>query len=191
MSGSNEGLERAFELARKAVALDENDYTCQGVLGWALMLRQSHELAGQHHLKALELNRNRPSVLAGLGGLYAYQGRPEEGLKCFERARLLDPYFGPLWYRRMLGVVHFAAHQYDEAIAVLSQSLALPFWGPAYTAACHALARRGADAKRHADEALRLKPDFSLRLFAAKEPYKQPAESERLLDGLRKAGLPE
>ena len=191
MSGSNDGLDRAFELARKAVALDENDYTCQGVLGWALMLRQSHKLAEQHHLKALELNRNRPSVLAGLGGLYAYQGKPEEGLKCFERAKLLDPYFGPLWYRRMLGVVHFAARQYDETIAAFSQSLALPFWGPAYVAASHALARRSADARRHAAEVLRLKPDFSLRLFSAKEPYEQPGERERLRDGLRKAGLPE
>jgi tetratricopeptide (TPR) repeat protein len=130
-------------------------------------------------------------MLASLGGLYAYQGRSEEGMRCFDRARLLDPFFGPQWYWRMGGVIHFSARQYDDAVAAFSRSLALPFWGPAYVAASHALVCRGADARRHAAEVLRLKPDFSLRLFAAKEPYKQPGDRERLLDGLRKAGLPE
>jgi adenylate cyclase len=191
MNGSDDGLDRAFELASKAVALDENDYTCQGVLGWALMLRQAHELAEQHHLKAFELNQNRASVLAGLGGFYAYQGKPAKGMKYFERARLLDPFFGPPWYWRMHGIIHFATRRYDETIATFSRLPALPFWAPAYVAASHALALRREDARRHAAEVLRLKPDFSLRVFAAKEPYKQPAERERLLDGLREAGLPE
>lgn len=191
MVGSPDGLDQAFELAKKAVALDENDYTSQGAVGWALMLRQAHEFAEHHFLKSLELNPNRASMLASLGGLYAYQGKPEEGLKCFKKARLLDPFFGPSWYWRMLGVIHFSARQYDETVAVLGRSLALPFWGPAYVAASHALARRSADARRHAAEVLRLKPEFSLRLFAAKEPYKQPGIRECLLEGLRSAGLPE
>jgi TolB-like protein/Tfp pilus assembly protein PilF len=191
MVGSHDGLDRAFELAMKAVALDDNDYTSQGALGWALMLRQAHELAEHHLLRSLQLNPNRASMLASLGGLYAYQGRSEEGMRCFDRARLLDPFFGPQWYWRMGGVIHFSARQYDDAVAAFSRSLALPFWGPAYVAASHALVCRGADARRHAAEVLRLKPDFSLRLFAAKEPYKQPGDRERLLDGLRKAGLPE
>jgi adenylate cyclase len=91
----------------------------------------------------------------------------------------------------MLGVIHFAARRYDETIAAYNRTPALPFWGSAYTAASHALALRSEDARRHAAEVLRLKPDFSLRIFAAKEPYRQASERDRLLEGLRKAGLPE
>jgi hypothetical protein len=38
---------------------------------------------------------------------------------------------------------------------------------------------------------LRLRPDFSIRLYSKQEPYKNPADLKHLLDGFRKAGLPE
>jgi adenylate cyclase len=51
---------------------------------------------------------------------------------------------------------------------------------------------------RHLDEAraaaahvLRLNPQFSVKREAEKSPYKDPAVLERLIDGQRKAGLPE
>jgi TolB-like protein/Tfp pilus assembly protein PilF len=191
MSASKKRLDQALELARKAVALDESDYTGQGVLGWALMLCQEHDLAEQHHLKAYELNRNRASVLAGLGGFYAYQGKPIEGMRYFERAKPLDPFFEPNWYWRMLGVIQFSERRYDEAISAFSRPSTIPFWGQAYLAACHALSLRITDAGRHAAEVLRLAPEFSIRIFASKEPYKQSADRERLFEGLRAAGLPE
>lgn len=191
MSESKDLLNRGLELARKAVALDESDYTCQGVLGWALMLCQDHELAEQHHLKAYELNRNRASVLAGLGGFYAYQGKPVEGMGYFEKAKPLDPFFEPNWYWRVLGVIHFAARRYDEALAAFSRPSTIPIWGHAYVASCHALSLRIKDASRHAAEVLRLAPEFSVRSFVAKEPYRQLADRQRLLEGLHAAGLPE
>jgi hypothetical protein len=38
---------------------------------------------------------------------------------------------------------------------------------------------------------LRFLPDFLLTRFALKEPYKRPGDHEHLIEGLRKAGLPE
>jgi hypothetical protein len=34
-------------------------------------------------------------------------------------------------------------------------------------------------------------PKFSLNRFAAKEPLRRPEDTARLIDGMRKAGLPE
>ncbi len=40
-------------------------------------------------------------------------------------------------------------------------------------------------------EALRISPGASVAAYRKRLPYKDPAELERFLDGLRKAGLPE
>jgi TolB-like protein/Tfp pilus assembly protein PilF len=190
-SGSDTALDRAFGLAKKAVALDENDSACQACLGLILLLRQSHELAEHHYLKALELNRNSSMVLANLGYLYAYLGKPAQGIAYFEEAKLLDPFFEPTWYWPMLGVAYFTARRYDEAIATLDRSPTMPFWALGYLAACHALAGRTDSARYHAAEVVRIMPDFSVTRFAAKEPFKRATDREHLLDGLRRARLPE
>ena len=172
MSGSDRLLDRAFELATKAVAIDENDGTCQALLGLIQLNRQSYALAEHHYLKALELNHNSSSLMASVGSLYGYLGKPEKGMSYFEEARLLDPFFDPPWYRPSVGIVHFTAGRYDDAIAALARSPSMPFWGYPYLAASHALAGRTDPAEDCAATVIRLMPDFSLTRFAAKETFK-------------------
>ena len=130
-------------------------------------------------------------MMAGLGFLHAYLGKSDEAIDYFNEAKLLDPFFDPTWYWHDLGVAHFIARRYDEAIAALSARRTCPYPVHAYLAACYALTDRIERAGEYAAEVLRLAPDFSLTRFAAKEPFKRPADREHLLDGLRKAGLPE
>ena len=61
----------------------------------------------------------------------------------------------------------------------------------AYLASCYALTDRVEQARHCAAEVLRASPDFSIARYAAKQPYKNSADREHLIDGLRKAGLPE
>jgi hypothetical protein len=56
-------------------------------------------------------------------------------------------------------------------------------------AACHAQLGQFAEARLQVEEVLRLKPDF--RLSDERLRYKNPADVEHVLEGLRKAGLPE
>jgi hypothetical protein len=91
----------------------------------------------------------------------------------------------------MIGVAHFIAQRYDEAIASFSRSANMPAWAEAYVAAAHALAGRLDSAQRCAANVLKLSPEFSSERFLAKEPFKRPHDRQRLLDGVRKAGLPE
>jgi hypothetical protein len=60
----------------------------------------------------------------------------------------------------------------------------------AYLAACHAQVGSLDGAERCVVETLARKSDFSAH-FVDKEPCKNLAELSLLLDGLRKAGLPE
>ena len=190
MSGSDTVLERAFELARKAVALDDNNGTCQFVLGWTHLFRKSFELAEEYYQRALDLNPNDPEQIARMGFLRASLGEPDEALDWLKQARTVDPYFNPVWYSHSMGYAHFIARRYESAIAALGRSSTMPFWVQAYLAASYALTDRIDHARGLAGEILRSAPDFSSGRLAAKEPFKRPQDREHLLDGLRKADLP-
>jgi len=191
MSGSDRLLDQALSLTEKSVVLDPNDEACHGHLGGVLMHRHAHELAEHHFQKALDLNPNKPSALTSLGELYGYLGKPDEAVEYFKAARTLDPFFEPSWYWRMLGIVFFVAQRYDEAITSFKKSPHIPFWAHSYLAACYAHMDRMEEAKSHAAEALRLEPNFSVIHSAAKDPFKRDADRQRLIEGMRKAGLPD
>jgi TolB-like protein len=191
MAGSDVVLGRAVGLAKKAVTLDENDSTCQSVLGWMYLFYKSFDLAEEYYRRALELNPTDPEQIARMSFLYACRGRPDEAVNCLKQARLIDPYFNPTWYWHHLGYSHFIARRYEEAIVAFNRSSTMPFWVQAYLAACHGLTDRVDLAWEFACEVLRLAPDFSSARLAAKEPFERPADREHLIEGMRKAGLPE
>jgi TolB-like protein/Flp pilus assembly protein TadD len=191
MSGSTAALDQAFELGQKAVALDESDYQCHQFLGYIFLQRRAYDLAEYHYRRALALNNNRSPVVASMGQFYTYMGQPAKSLDCFQEAKRLDPFFEPSWYWLRLGLAYFAAGDYDMAITQMSRAPNLSFWGEAYLAACCALTDRIEQARDHAGEALRLLPAMTASGFAAKEPYKSATDRQRLIDALRKAGLPD
>jgi adenylate cyclase len=190
-SGSNAALDQAYALANRAVALDGNDSNAFSFLGWIHLIRRSYDLAEHCFQKSIALNPNRPVVMATLGTLYGYLGRPEEGIAYYMQAKLIDQLYDPTWYWPRLGMLHFIAGRYEEAIVHLSRSQTMSQWAYGYLAACYALTDQKDQAAHLAAEALRLAPDFSIERFLEKEPFKQLADRERLLQGLRKAGLPE
>ena len=191
LSGTDDDLDQGLELAQKAVALDENDSECHNALGWIHLHRKSHELAEYHYRKAFELNRNRAPQIAERAILYIFLGMPAEALNCFQDAKLIDPYFEPDWYWRNVGLAHFVARRYEEAIANFGRSAKMPFWERAYLAASYAQTDKRDLAKQQAAETVRLAPNFSLVRFAEMEPYKHATDRQHLVDALRKAGLPE
>jgi TolB-like protein/Tfp pilus assembly protein PilF len=190
-SGSDHALEQAYDVAKKAVALDNNESVCHAALGWVHLLRHSYDLAEHHFLKSVELNPNSAIRVASLGNPCTTMGRPEEAIAYLKEAKRLDPFFDPTWYWPTLGVAYFVARRYDEAIASLSRSQAMPVWVQAYLAACYAHKGDMNQARHHAAEVVQRKPDFSLVGCVAKESFKLSADREHLAEGLRKAGLPE
>jgi adenylate cyclase len=189
-TGSNEVLEKAFSLAQRAFMLDESDSAVVANLAWVHMLRHSHDLAEHYFKRALALNPNKPTTITALGVLYGFLGRMDEGIACFKQAKTIDPYYNPTWYWPRLGVIYFIAQNYDEAIAHLLRPPTLREWAHCYLAACYALTNRMEDAARHARQALSKAPDLSAAVFAEKEPFAAPSYRDRLLQALRKAGLP-
>jgi adenylate cyclase len=191
MSGSDAILDRALELAKKSVVLDDNDATCQMTLGAIYSNLRSFQLAGHHYQRAMDLNRNNPLVVATVGTLHLYRGDAVNAVKVFEEARILDPFFEPSWYWPTLGIARFALDQYHEAIALLERSPNRPHWVTAYLAASFALIGEEHRASQAAAETQRTLPSFLPERFTAKEWPPESDTGKKLLDGLRKAGLPE
>ena len=191
MSLSQSLLDRALELAKKAVALDQHERLCHQILGYVYLHKKAFDLAEQHKLRALELNPSDPEQIACLGIVYTFLGRADEGIAWLEQAKRVDPYYDPAWWWNMLGVAHFVAHRYDEALAAFSRSSSTPVWVQVYQAACCALLGQRDRARAYTAEVLHRRPDFSLTCLAAKEFFKRSDDTQRLIEGMRAAGLPE
>ncbi len=73
------------------------------------------------------------------------------------------------------------------------RSAAIPTSSTAHLhlAAAYAQLGRMEEAKAEAAEALRIDPGFSVQRVAQRLPFKDAAALARLVDGMRKAGLPE
>ena len=191
LSAPDELLDRALDLAKKAVALDDDDSVCHAALFGAYLNRRAHDLAAYHCRKALDLNPNRPTLLASWGFLCSYVGKAAEGIDYYRQARELDPHFEPSWYWSWLGLTYFTARRYDEAIDTIGRSARIPFFAHARLAACHAHMNRDTEARHHAAETLRLNPSFTIARWMTREPFKFDADRQHLIKGLRRAGLPE
>ncbi|MEO8743003.1 MAG: DUF924 family protein [Lysobacteraceae bacterium] len=190
-SGSDALLEKAFELAQRSVALDENESTCYSMLGWVYSRRRSHELALKYTRRAVEINPSNQWNAADLGGLLLYVGQAEEALEWFRRARQIDPYFDPQWYWRAYGQAYMILRRYEEALAMFEHLPTHLYRVSALKAGCHARLADMDRARVCAAECLAVKPDYSIRQFLAKEPFKDPADAAHMAESLRMAGVPD
>ena len=168
ITGSSNELDRAFELATRAVVLDAQEIVCHTALGHIQLRRRRFDEAEFHARKAVALNPNRPNSLTTLAYILARAGQPDTAVELIADAMRLDPHH-PTWYWTELGFAHFVAERYAEAVAAITRRPNLPFFGLAYLAASYAQlgeeeAMRGAVA-----ETMRLEPKFSAAVFASKK----------------------
>ncbi|MBI3801580.1 MAG: adenylate/guanylate cyclase domain-containing protein [Deltaproteobacteria bacterium] len=186
-----QSLERSFELAQRAVALDDSLSIPHRLLSHVYLWRRQHEQAIPEAERAIALDPNAAENYLELGTILGFAGRPEEAIKLMEQAMRLNPQY-PSLYLWNLGVQYRIAERYEEALAPLKKSLTLNpnlFLSHANLAICYAELGRLEEARAEAAEFQRLAPNFSLEVFKQSLPYKDPADLERMFAALRKAGL--
>jgi adenylate cyclase len=188
-----QALERAFEAAKKAVALDDSLPLAHTYLAWAYLWKKQHEKAIAEGERAIGLDPNFAEGYARLGQILSLAGRPEEGLGLVKKAMRLDPHYPPT-YLNNLGRAYYAMGQYEEAIAALKGSLTRDpdFLSPHLVlAVIFSELGRKEEAQAEVAEILRISPRASLEDQRERMPVKDQAILGRYLEGLRKAGLPE
>jgi adenylate cyclase len=141
--------------------------------------------------RAVALNPNSWRTWNNRGWVYRVAGLPEEAIRSFERAVRMSP-VDPLLYMTFLGIgaALIELGRFDEAIVVLKKALRQNLYLVAYRYLASAFAHLGRDAEAHdaAARVLEIDPAFTISAFIARGAGKNV---KLLIEGLRKAGLPE
>jgi TolB-like protein len=184
-------LDEAYALGKRAVELDDGESTCHSLLAQVCLQRRAFELALQHMHRAVEINPTNQWNQADMGLVLTYTGRAQEALGWYARARQIDPYFDPPWYWRQTGQTYMTLGRYQEALSAFAHIPVQTYRTAALMAGCHAALGDVESAGKCAADCLAMMPAFSVRAFVSKEPYRDPADTERLAESLRLAGLPD
>lgn len=189
-------IAEGVRLARRAVELDKGDAVALTRSGHALA-HLAGDLQGGIALldKALILNPNLAAAWFLGAFLRLWHGETDAAIEYFTHAMRLSP-LDPELYRMQAGMA--AAHLFLGRIDLASSWAEKAFRDlPSFLlvavvlAASHALAGRKAEAQRAMDHLRKLDPDLRLSNLTDWLPILRPENLATLVDGLRKAGLPE
>jgi TolB-like protein/class 3 adenylate cyclase/Flp pilus assembly protein TadD len=181
--------------ARTALGFDEQDPWAHLAYGMVLFRGRRHSDAERAVRRALDCNPNFALAHASLGWLLAVRGAHEEAIGSAEYALRLspsDPRVGAQ-ASHVMAFARFAAGRYEDSVAAAREMIERY---PEYLAARYvliaaaAMQGEGEAAGEALAALLRLQPDFSLALASEVMPWAGEI-GERLLEGWRRAGVPE
>jgi adenylate cyclase len=184
----------AEALARCAVALDGGDAEARARLAITLNARGDRQGAQAEADRALTISPNLADAHGALGVVLIFAGRPKEGLAALKRCVRLDPRSPyPVYRLRQIAVALYFCREYAASAEAARQAIrSYPDRGP-YGVLAAALGQMGctAEAKEVLEKSLARAPGAFDAFVRGSEPRIRPDDHTHLLEGLRKAGLPE
>jgi adenylate cyclase len=183
----------AVRLLRLALSLDDGDpdTLSRAALISAFMVGDCDSTIEMAD-RAVALNPNSYSAWLHRGWVYRIAGLPEEAIRSFERAVRMSP-VDPVLYGTFTGMGYALIElgRFDEAILAGKKAQRQ---NPAWSATCRCLAAafahlgRDAEAREAAARVLEFDPAFTISAWIARGGQ---SNAKLLIEGLRKAGLPE
>ena len=182
-------LDRALAAAQRSVHLAATHALGHYALAFVYCLLKEPASFRATVERAIALNPMDGSVMGMLGVLMCHAGELERGCQMAEAAMQLNPNY-PGLFRWAAFTKAYGQGKYAEALE-LAVRINMPNYFYAYAARAAALGQLGRRdaAEKELRELLALRPDFAT---AARREYTKWYDSdlvERMLDGLRKAGL--
>jgi adenylate cyclase len=163
-----QSLERAFELAEKAIAIDDSLPMAHILMGRVYLWKMLHEQAIAHLERAIALDPNDARAYVHLANVLNYAGRPVEAIGLVKKAMRLDP-FNSDRYLWALGHAYLMSRQYEDAIEALKRTLKHnPDLLPPHIllAIIYSELNREDEARAEVAEILRINPNFSLKAWS-------------------------
>lgn len=186
--------ENAVRYGQRAVALDDSLPEARWTLARAYVIRQEMARAQAELRKALELNPSYADGHAYYAMLMAYEGRAAEGMDHIQQAMRFNPQY-PFWYLTPLGNLQLVLGRYEDAEATFRKLLERnPNWQQGRRMLIAALGYLGKveEAQWEIAEMQAAGIDYSIAWERQQRgQQRSPAEMERVVTGLRKAGVRE
>ena len=194
----DQDLKQAFNLATRAVEIDDSDSRTLTALGMACLFNGYLDRARAHFDGALRVNPNDMRVIVYYSRHAVFEGDVEKAVDLCRQAQELNPYGKYNWN---LGLASFVARNYREVVSLLSSIQNPPATVLALLAASYAMLGdedKAASAYRRFTSAIGEAPmmkDFTepnqwRNYYAQRWPFRNPNHFEHLTDALRKAGMP-
>jgi TolB-like protein/Flp pilus assembly protein TadD len=186
-------LDRALEAGRRAVALDPANPRAHFGLAMTHYGRREIGLQRASTERALALNPNDSIIGAGLGLNLAYSGDWEKGIAIARRAASLNP-LHPGWLHLGLAAHGYQQGEYEEALTELAKARRPETDEQVlvHLAACSGQLGRATEARTALEALVEMHPSYAEDPRAElRRLYASDAMIDRLLEGLRKAGLKE
>lgn len=160
-------LQTAFELAQKAMSIDDTHDGPHSLLAVIYRIKRQHDKAVSEAEKAVALNPNASDAQMVLASSLGDIGRWEESVFHAEKSLRLSPFPGAAPFST-LGLAYFMTGRYDESIATCKKALRVSpkyIYGYIFIAACDSALGRDGDAAAAVKEVLRLNPKFNIESF--------------------------
>ena len=188
---SDETLEAGLCSALTAVECDAGEADARWALSLGYTWKRDLDRAIVESETAVRLDPNHPDAHASLGYILSYAGRADEGIENLRKALRLNPQHPSIWLH-FLAHAHFVLGEYEEAATLLARRIRIDPGtdiSRVLLASCYGHLGHEAEAGDEWARALEVNPDYSIEHKARILPYKNPDDWERIVDGLRKAGL--
>ena len=185
-----QSLKTGQELAERAVVLDKDNAHAHYAQAAAALWSKQHDKALAEAQQAIAIDPNFSRGLEILGATLLYIGRPREALAVLQRGMRLDPLYRDV-ILHILAQTYFHMGEYEQAVAVLKRRLIRkPESDSSRVLLAAAYGQLGEAEKSRSEwaHALEINPDYSLEHRGRILPYKNPADFEQIVEGLRKAG---
>jgi TolB-like protein/cytochrome c-type biogenesis protein CcmH/NrfG len=182
--------ERYLKLAMDNLSPLAHQVASKMLIDW-----RQHENAIAEAQRALALDPNDANSYLAMAYALVYAGRPKEAVDFVQRAMRLDPHY-PAYHLYVLGLAHFVMEEFDAAVPLFKRAVKLnpENYVPLIPlAAAYAHLGREQKAAATLEKLQKSLPNIVTLSLLRRHPlwsYKDPADQDRLLAGLRKAGVP-
>jgi adenylate cyclase len=190
-STDRESLERARELAERAIALDGTLAHPHRLLGQIYLWQKDHDRALAQAEHAVALSPNDADGYETLAEVLGWSGRAAESARVIQHAMRLNPRY-PFFYLWTLGHAYYLMERRQEALDTFEKLLHqnpnfLPAHG--YRAVLFGELGRGRASRDEWNKMSELGRGASMPELRARLPYKRPADMDRFLTAVHRLSM--
>lgn len=185
-------LAEAYRESALALSLDDADPNAHAVKGFASAISRQYDAAYESARRALGLNPSFALADFILGALGTFTGDFDGGVEASMTAIRLSPHdpWLPHWLTNV-AINHYMARRYEDGLEHFEKAIRLaPEFPLALRGKAASLGQLGRleEAREALQKFLRIVPDYSDERARQSIPFRDPADHEHYMEGLRKAG---